>query len=301
MPELASDLSARLATLVEGAAPGVVRVEGRRRAASSGVVVAADQVVTAHHCLEWDEGIRVGLADGKTASAALVGRDPSTDLALLRVEGSGLTPSAWGSVDELKAGHLVLALSRPDRGLRAALGIVSTTGGAWRTYAGGRIERYVETDLGLHPGFSGGLVVDTAGQALGIQTAGLVRGAAIVVPGPTVRRVSEALAAHGHVRRGFLGVGTMPVRLGPDQEKAVGQAHALLVTSVQPDSGAGRGGLLLGDALLAFDGHPLHRPGDLLSRLDEDAIGRTVTLRVLRAGAVQDVPVTVGPRDARSS
>jgi hypothetical protein len=114
---------------------------------------------------------------------------------------------------------------------------------------------------------------------------------------PPVRRVSEALAAHGHVRRGLLGVGTMPVRLGADQEKALGQASALLVTSVQPDTGAGRGGVLLGDALLAFAGHPLHRPGDLFARLDEEAIGRTVTLRLLRAGAVQDVPVTISARD----
>jgi S1-C subfamily serine protease len=93
----------------------------------------------------------------------------------------------------------------------------------------------------------------------------------------------------------------MPVRLGADQEKALGQPSALLVTSVQPDTAAGRGGVLLGDALLAFDGHPLHRPGDLFARLDEEAIGRTVTLRVLRAGEVKEVPVTIGARDARSS
>jgi S1-C subfamily serine protease len=301
MPDIASDLSRRLAAVVEGAAPSVVRVEGRRRAASSGVVFGADAVVTAHHGLEWEDGVRVGLADGSSVPAVLVGRDPSTDLALLRVQASGLVPPVWSGLDDVKAGHLVLGLSRPDRGPRAGLGVVSVTGGAWRTPAGGRVDRYIETDLALHPGFSGGLVVDVAGRALGVQTAGLFRGVAVVVPAPTVRRVAEALTAHGHVRRGFLGVGTMPVRLGADQEKALGQPSALLVTSVQPDTGAGRGGVLLGDALLAFDGHPLHRPGDLFARLDEEAIGRSVTLRVLRAGEVKDVPVTVGARDARSS
>lgn len=301
MADIASDLSTRLAGVVERAATSVVRVEGRRRAASSGVVFGADAVVTAHHCLEWDEGIRVGLPDGSSVSAVLVGRDPSTDLALLRVQASGLVPATWGGLDDVKAGHLVVGLSRPDRGLRAGLGIVSVTSGPWRTFGGGRVDRYLETDLALHPGFSGGLVVDAAGHALGLQTAGLLRGAAVVVPAPTVRRVAESLTAHGHVRRGFLGVGTMPVRLGEEQEKALGQASALLVTSVQPDTGAGRAGVLLGDALLAFDGHPLHRPGDLFSRLDEEAIGRTVTLRVLRAGAVKDLAVTVGAREAKSS
>ena len=300
MSDTASDLSGRLAAVVEKAAPSVVRVEGRRRAASSGVVFGADTVLTAHHCLEWDEGIRVGLADGSSLSAALVGRDPTTDLALLRMTGASLVAPAWAGED-VRVGRLVLGLSRPDRGVRAGLGIVSATGEAWRTPAGGRIDRYVETDLALHPGFSGGLVVDASGAALGLKTAGLLRGVAVVIPAPTLRRVVEALAAHGHVRRGFLGVGTMPVRLGPDQEKALGQPAALLITSVQPDTAAARAGVLLGDALLAFDGHVLNRPGDLFARLDEEAIGRSVTLRLLRAGQVKDVTAQVGTRDARTA
>jgi S1-C subfamily serine protease len=300
MSDIASDLSGRLAAVVDKAAPSVVRVEGRRRAASSGVVFGADTVLTAHHCLEWDEGIRVGLADGRSLSAALVGRDPTTDLALLRVGEAGLVAPAWAA-DEVRVGQLVMGLSRPDRGVRAGLGVVSAAGEAWRTPAGGRVDRYVETDLALHPGFSGGLVVDASGGALGLKTAGLLRGVAVVVPAPTLRRVAEALAAHGHVRRGFLGVGTMPVRLAPEQEKALGQPAALLITSVQPDTAAARAGVLLGDALLAFDGQALNRPGDLFARLDEEAIGRSVTLRLLRAGQVKDVTAQVGTRDARTA
>jgi S1-C subfamily serine protease len=301
MSDIANDLSSRLVAVVERAAPSVVRVEGRRRGASSGVVFAADSVVTAHHCLEWDDGIRVGLADGTTVTAVVVGRDPTTDLALLKVQGSALAAPAWADPADVKVGHLVLGLSRPDRSVRAGLGIVAAAGDAWRTPAGGRIDRYIETDLGLHSGFSGGLVVDASGRALGLKTAGLVRGAPLVVPPSTVRRVVEALTAHGHVRRGFLGVGTMPVRLGPEQEKALGQPAALLVTSVQPDTAAARAGVLLGDALLAFDGHVLNRPGDLFARLDEDAIGRSVPLRLLRAGTVKDVVAQVGTRDARTA
>jgi S1-C subfamily serine protease len=301
MSDIASDLSGRLAAVVEKTAPSVVRVEGRRRAPSSGVVFGADTVVTAHHCLDWDEGIRVGLADGSSVSAALVGRDPTTDLALLRLPASGLAAPAWAGADDIKVGQLVLGLSRPDRGVRAGLGVVSATGDAWRTPAGGRIDRYIEADLALHVGFSGGLVVDASGKALGLETAGLLRGAAVVVPAPTLRRVAEALAAHGHVRRGFLGVGTMPVRLGADQERALGQPAALLVTSVQAGTAAAQAGVMLGDALLAFDGHVLNRPGDLFARLDEDAIGRSVTLRLLRAGQVKDVVAQVGTRDARTA
>jgi S1-C subfamily serine protease len=301
MSDIASDLSSRLAAVFERSAPSVVRVEGRRRAASSGVVFGADSIVTAHHCLEWDDGIRVGLPDGTTVSAALVGRDPTTDLALLKVQASALSAPAWAGPEDIKVGHLVLGLSRPDRSVRAGVGIVSAAGDAWRTPAGGRVDRYIETDLALHSGFSGGLVVDASGRALGIKTAGLLRGAAVVVPAPTIRRVVEALTAHGHVRRGFLGVGTMPVRLGPDQEKALGQPSALLVTSVQPDTAAARAGVLLGDALLAFDGHVLNRPGDLFARLDEDAIGRSATLRLLRAGEVKDVVAQVATRDARTA
>ena len=301
MSDIASDLSGRLATLVAQAAPAVVRVEGRRRAASSGVVFGADTVIAAHHNLEWDDGIRVGLADGNVVSAVLVGRDPTTDLALLKVQASGLVAPAWTGPEDVKVGQLVLGLSRPDRSVRAGLGVVCAAGDAWRTPAGGRVDRFIETDLALHSGFSGGLVVDASGRALGVKTAGLLRGTAVVVPAPTVRRVAEALAAHGHVRRGFLGLGTMPVRLGPDQEKALGQAAALLVTSVQPETAAARAGVLLGDALLAFDGHVLNRPGDLFARLDEDAIGRSVTLRLLRAGQVKDVVAQVGTRDARTA
>lgn len=301
MSDIASDLSSRLAAVVEKAAPFVVRVEGRRRAASSGVVFGADTVVAAHHNLEWDEGIRVGLADGSSVSAVLVGRDPTTDLALLRVQASGLVAPAWAGVEDVKVGQLVLGISRPDRSVRAGLGIVSAAGDAWRTPAGGRLDRYIETELALHSGFSGGLVVDASGRALGVKTAGLLRGVAVVIPAPTLRRVADALTAHGHVRRGFLGVGTMPVRLGPEHEQALGQPAALLVTSVQPDTAAARAGVLLGDALLAIDGHALNRPGDLFARLDEDAIGRSVTLRLLRAGQTKDVAAQVGTRDARTA
>lgn len=302
MTDAAAELSSRFATAVERAAPAVVRVEGRRGRPSSGAVFAAEGlVVTAHHALEWDEGIEVTLADGSRVPAAVAGRDPTTDLALLRVRANGLSPLQWSSPEAVKVGHLALAVSRPGRSARATLGIVTATGGPWRTPGGGLVDRYLESDVRLHSGFSGSVLVETSGGALGVNTSAVFRGAAVAIPQATVRRVVDALAAHGRVRRGYLGVGTMPVRLGPEQAQALGLEAGLMLVSIQAGSPAHRAGLLMGDVLLAFDGHALTRPRDLLERLDEEAVGRTATLRVLRAAEVKDVAVTVGSRDRSES
>jgi S1-C subfamily serine protease len=275
----------------------VVRVEARR-APASGVVWSPDGVVvTAHHNVEWDEDIEVGLADGRSARAELVGRDPSTDLAVLRLQVTGLAAPAWAEPDSLRTGHLVLSVSRPGRALRVGLAPLARAAGDWRAPTGGKLDRYLEADLPLHPGFSGALVLDLAGRALGMATAGLSRGTALVVPLPTLRRVVGQLLAHGQVRRGFLGVATVPVRLPASLEESAGQAGALLVSTVEEGSPAARAGVLLGDALLAFGGTPLAHPGDLLPLLEEERVGQAVALRLLRAGEVREVAVTVGVRE----
>jgi serine protease DegQ len=294
--ESLSQMSDRLADLVEAAGAGVVRVEGRRGTPASGVVFADGVVVTAHHVLEWDEDITVGLPDGGTAEAQLAGRDAGTDLAVLRVKAAGLKPPQWSEPDGLRAGHLVVAVSRPGSRVRAGLGMVSGRGGAWRTHGGGRLEHDIRVDVSLHPGFSGGLVVDARGRALGMSTAGLARGVAVVVPAATLQRVGGAVLAHGHVRRGYLGVGLQPVRLPAAFESAAGQAAGLLVVGVEAGSPAERAGVLLGDLVLALDGQPLRHPADLLPLLEEDRIGTAGALRLLRAGEVRDLQVTVGAR-----
>ena len=299
MGDAAFELSQQLAAAVEHAAARVVGVLGRRRGPSSGVVWDDGLVVTAHHVLEWDEGIEVTLADGATAGATLVGRDPTTDVALLRVAAAGLAPAHWADAPP-RVGHLALGLSRA-RGLRAGQGIVTAVGGPWRTAAGGLIDRLVETDVGPYPGFSGGLLIDTAGAGLGLNTAGLLRGAGVAVPPATLQRVVAALLEHGQVRRGFLGVGTMPVRLEAAASAAAGQAGGLMITSVQPGGPAEQAGVLLGDVLLAFDGHATTSPRDLVARLDHDRVGHPATLRFLRAGQPLELDVTVGSRDRSAS
>jgi serine protease DegQ len=296
MADLVEQVSETLAGVVERTAPSVVRVEGRRRRAASGIAWSEDVVVTAHHVLEWDEDITVGFPEGKADKAILAGRDPGTDLAVLRVQGAGLSPAAWTDVDGLKVGHLVLALSRPGRTVQARLGMVSALADGWRTPSGGKVDRYLQTDLALHSGFSGSALVDVAGGVRGLNTAGLLRGTATAMPTATVRRVVESLLAHGQVRRGYLGIGAQPVRLPADIEQRTGQAAALLVSSVQADSPAARAGLILGDVLVSLDGHPLGHPADLLPLLDEDRIGSESRARVLRGGELREVKVVVGAR-----
>jgi S1-C subfamily serine protease len=297
MPETLTELSSALAGIVERTGPSVVRVEGRRRGPSSGVVWSSDGVViTADHVLERDDGIELGLPDGQSIQASLVGRDPTTDLAVLRSSIAGLTVPRWADGSALRVGHLVLGLSRPGRSTRASLGVVFARGDAWRAPTGGRIDRYLQTDLGVHVGFSGGLLVDASGDALGLNTTGLMRGHSLVVPASTIRRAVESLLAHGRVRRGFLGIGTYPVRLPADLESRLGQASALLIVSVEADGPAARGGFLLGDALTSLAGQAVRHPGELLGLLEEDRIGRELTAKIVRAGEVRELPITIGVR-----
>jgi S1-C subfamily serine protease len=295
------EFSDALAAAVERTAPAVVRVEGRRRGAASGVAWSEDVVATADHTLEWDEDVTIGLADGATARATLVGRDPGTDLAALRVAGARLSPPVWDGPDGLKVGHLALAVSRPGRTAQARLGIVSALGDAWRTPGGGRLDRYLQADISLFPGFSGSALVDAAGRLLGLNTAGLLRATATAVPAATVRRVLPSLVAHGHVRRGYLGIGTQPVRLPAPLDQQLGQESALLVSSVQADSPAARAGILLGDVLVSLDGHALAHPAELVPLLDEERIGTRARAGVVRAGERREVEITIGARGERGS
>ncbi len=295
--EVLVSLSSELSAIVERVGPSVVRVEARHRLPASGIVWSADGlIVTADHAVERDESIRIGLANGETAAATVIGRDSTTDIAVLRGEARGLEPPAWTEPAGVRVGHLVASLGRPGQTIRATLGMISAVADNWRAPSGAQIERYIQTDAGLARGFSGGPLIDSAGSVVGMNTSGLLRWAALAVPVPTLRRVVDTLVAHGRIRRGYVGIGAQPVRLPPGLRAQLGQEAGLLLVSVEPQSPAERGGLLLGDVLLSLGGIAVHHLDDLMSLLTADRIGTTVPARVLRGGAAQDLVVEIGER-----
>lgn len=292
-----TDLSRDLAGVVETAGRSVVRVEARRRIPSSGVLWSGDGiVVTANHTVQREENITVGLPDGSKAGATLAGRDPSTDVAVLRVSAEGGTAADRAGTENLKVGHLVLALGRPGRTVRATLGIVSALGESWRTPEGSQIDHYLQTDAPFHPGFSGGPLVDAGGRVLGLNTAALLRGFSLTIPVATLQQVTETLLAHGRVRRGYLGIGAQPVRLTGEIERTLSQKEGLLLMSIEPESPAERGGLYVGDILVTFAGQPVEALGDLMGMLGPERIGSSVPLRIVRGGQARELTLSVGER-----
>ncbi len=297
------DLSAALAEMVKGAEGVVVRVEAGRRVASTGILWEADgTVVTAAHTLRREEQIGVVLADGTEVRAELAGRDPGTDVAALRLrEWAAGTAAAGGAPrfaagEDVRVGNLVFALGRPGRTLRATHGIVSAFGEGWRTPYGATVDFYLETDASLPAGFSGGPLVNAAGEVLGMNTSAVPRGVGTTIPASTVRRVLESIRSHGRVRRAYLGVNTWPVALPDAAARTEGRRGGLIVTEVEAGSPAERAGLLLGDVLLAVGGEAVEDIEGLMAALSEERAGKDVAVRVLRAGQAQEVPVTLGER-----
>ena len=291
-----NDLSNALADAVAAADSYVVRVEGRRRMPASGILWNAEGViVTANHVVRRDEGITVGLPGGKSAEATLVGRDPSTDLAVLRTGGGQGTPAPHS--EEMRVGNLVLALGRPGRTVQATFGIISALGDEpWRSRAGGQIDRYLQTDVVMYPGFSGGPLLSASGQVLGLNSSALLRGVSLALPTSTVNRVVDTLLTHGRMRRGYLGVSTQAVRLPAGTAGELGQETGLLIVDVEAESPADQGGLVLGDTIVGFDDGKVRHHDDLLALLSGDRVGKKVPVQILRGGEVQSVNVTIGER-----
>lgn len=332
MSEVLQSLSDELAATVEAASPGIVRIDGRRRLPATGIVWSSDGViVTAHHIVERNENINIGLDGDVIAPAKLIGRDPNTDLAVLKVE-ADTTPPVWADGsdgNELKVGHLVLALGRPGAQVQATLGVVSKlaeaqsgspgrrrgrrrgeTRGRGRRHgmhrhggegemfgSGGSIGPIIQTDVVMYPGFSGGPLVDAGGAVRGLNTSALSRGNAITIPTASVRKVVDALLSHGKVRRGYLGIGAQPVRLPAALAEELDQEVGLMLVSIESDSPAEKDGLLMGDILVTLDDYSIEAVEQLLALLGSDRAGTQVALRVVRGGQLIDVAVTVGERE----
>jgi S1-C subfamily serine protease len=275
-----------LADLVEKVGGSLVRIDAGHAWSGTGTVWADGVIVTAQHVVDRDEGIEIGLPDGTTAAATLVGRDPGTDLAVLRTDAK-LAPLAFRNLDGLRVGNFAVAVARPGRTVRATFGVISALGkDAWRTAHGGRVDAYLEPDVSMPPGFSGGALLDLEGKALGINSRGLSRRVHVTVPRVTVERVVTELLAHGKVRRGYLGVGVHGVKLPAPDDAGV------LVHGVEDGSAASKAGILIGDVLVALDGSKIHSPWDLASAL-QGKVDVDVKIDLIRAGQKQTVSVHV--------
>jgi serine protease DegQ len=288
------ELNDEIQKIARKASGSVWEVRARRRAPSTGVAWSKDGLlVTAAHTLEEEDGFDVVGPSGETHRAAVVGRDPSTDVALLRAEKAELSVPDWGDTTGLEAGSLAVVVAASRLGRKVVLTATSLVGNGWNTESGSRVDRYIETDCRLFPGFSGSLVLDVSGKGIGIGTAAFGRRSALSIPIETVRRVTGSLLEHGEVKRGFLGITSYPVRL---PEKVKSQRAGLLVLSVQDGSPASEAGLFLGDVILTSDGSVVDSPTALLSHLGEDRIGKKLEIGILRAGRQESIPVTVGER-----
>lgn len=281
------DLSAALVGLVAGTAPSLVSVSsGRSR--SSGFVWRPELIVTADEALSEDAEFTVKLWNGDAVGAQLVGRDPTTDIALLRVDRSDLQPISL-TASAVGVGALVIAMGAEDGKPTAALGVVSHTAGAWRSLRGGAIDARIELDLRLRRSAEGGLVLDAAGQSVGMAVFG-PRRRVLVIPSTTVERVAAKLESHGHIARGYLGLGLQPVAIdGSDGSGA-------MVMSVDPKGPGALAGVHQGDILVAWNGEPIRHMQSLLRALGPDSVGQTVTLGLRRAGTTQQVPLTITER-----
>ncbi len=298
MSTVLQSLSTELADAVQSAGRAVVAIHARRRIPASGVHWRPGVIVATHHTISRDENITVTLPDGTTVPASLAGRDPSTDLAALKLVGQSLPTPSIRLDTPPKVGELVIALGRPGPSLTASWGVVSRVDGPWRTWQGAEIDSLLRLDLAIYDGFSGGPLIDGAGRVLGINTSALARGVPVAIPGATVERVVTELLERGTIRRAYLGIGTQRVRVPESLARKLELQGdvALLIVSLEPGGPADRDGLLLGDVLLEIEGAVVSDPADILAKLGGDRVGRPLTARVIRGGQMKTLQVTPGER-----
>ena len=282
-------LSNNFADLVDRAAQGVVGIRGARRWPLSGLHWRPGVIVTAEEGLEHDENLTVVFPDGRTASAALIGRDPTTDIAALRFAPDGLAAVETGDAAALRAGNLVFAVGRNEAGAVASAGVAALAGGSWQSRRGGTIDRLIRLDLRLSPSGEGGAMVDAAGKVLGMVVPG-PRRLVLGIPASTIDRVVDQLITKGHIARGYLGAGLRPVRHG---------ARGVLIVSLDPDGPAAKAGLVVGDIITKWNEQEVARVREIMLLLGPESVGTSVKLALLHGGAPAEKTVVIGERARR--
>jgi S1-C subfamily serine protease len=292
------ELSEAMADAAERAGKSTALVDARRRFPASGIAFAKDLILTADHVVERDEDIKVILADGTEVTASVAGRDPGTDLAVLKLASASATP-AEVSTTAVRVGQLILAIGRPStNGIESSFGTVNSIGGPVRTGRGSMLESYIKTDFVSYPGFSGGPLINGDGTVLGINTSGFSHGGALTIPADVAWKIADTLAKHGKVKRGYLGIRSQTVELSADAKKALKreQDTGLLLVGLEDVSPAGKDGLIVGDILVGVAGEPVANQDDLFVCLSGDVVGKSTPIDILRGGKLQSVNVEIGER-----
>lgn len=304
-----ANLSEQLAAAVEKASRSIVAIDARPRVPTSGIIWREGVIVSTNHTIRRDEDITIQLQDGARHAVTLVGRDAGTDLAVLKIAdeaaGKSLHPVEIGDAANLKVGNIVLAVGFTDaeRGVRASFGIVNSVAGAWRTWRGDEIDRFISLDAAIYLGFSGGALVDAEGKVYGVNTSAFGRGTALTIPASTVNRVVETLLTKGKIARPYLGIYMhQPIPLSQNLRDKLNlqQASGLMIVTVEPDSPAEKAGIFIGDVLLRLEGREMTDIVDIQTILAGREPGSPVKADLLRGGELKTVEITLGERPVRS-
>jgi len=305
------ELSNTLAQTTDRAAARVVAIHTESRGSASGIIWRPGVILTAEHALRRDDEIQVTLAGGRVASASLVGRDPSTDIAVLKCADAEADTTEFGDPATLKPGSLTLVVGRTRAsGPVAALGVVSLVAADRRNWTGASLTPYIRLDVSLQPTAVGGAVVDAHGKIVGLATPRFARFGAIAVPAAAIHKVVDILLQKGRIPRGYLGVGQQTNRLpGAIREllqadrksdpKSTDQKTAVIVLEAHPGGPADQAGVVIGDIIVALDGRTVSQPEDVQSLLAGDAIGKSLPIKFVRGGAIQSGNIAVAERPHR--
>ncbi|HLH05729.1 MAG TPA: S1C family serine protease [Terriglobales bacterium] len=292
------EFSNSIADAVEQAGKSVVAIVEGGQSGVCGTIWHDGVAVTAAHTLRGRDEVTLVLPSGESTTANVAGRDPGTDIAALKFSASAVSKTQFASLEELKVGHVVLAIGRrPKSGVRASYGILSSIGEGFRTWSGGRIDVGLRLDLDPYRGFSGGALVDGRGRVIGINTSGPHR-TVLTIPNTTIDRVVAQLLEKGHIARGYIGVGVQPVEITESLRRSasVKQETGLMLIMVSPEAPAEKAGLLVGDIVLQVNGSSVTDPRELQAVLDSESVGKQLKLNVIRGGKPFDATVIVAER-----
>ena len=287
MSSVLKDFSDATTAIVQAAAKYVVAVDGRDWGGSSGIIIKPGVVVTAEEALERDDEVEVILPDGQEVKATVAGRDPTTDVAVLRIGGSDLTEPKAAALP--LPGAIVIGVGRVGKDVVAALGSIALVGEAWRSSQGGLIDARIRADITLRRATEGGALVDAEGNLVGMAVFG-PRRRVLAIPHSTVLRAAEQILLHGSVTRGYVGVNVQPVAAD------AGSQTGAIVVGLDPEGPAKKAGVIIGDIVVTWNGEPVTGTRSIIERLGPASVGQSAKLGLSRAGKPVEVSMIVAAR-----